>query len=257
MRREVLRLLGVLLLFVSIMAGGWHLWRSVVLVGFGRAEGGFFYLAFAFLAGVASFFAPCAFALLPGYASYYLGLTVSRGKPAYIGTVTATGILVFYLFLGALVYLLGSAVSPYLRYLKPTVGFVFVLLGLALYTRSFYVAPLSRAIAGLYPERRTTGALAFFLFGVAYAATALGCTLPIFLALVVYPLFTGKLLLGFLAFLSYSTAKAVLMVAVTYLVAYSKDALIKKLAMSTARIKRFSGFTIALIGVYLLYSGGI
>ena len=250
MRRELFPLLGVFVLFASIMAGGWYLWHSVVLPEFGRAEGGF-YLLFAFLAGVASFFAPCAFALLPGYASYYLGLDAGRGRPAYIGMSTAAGILAFYLLLGALVYLLGSVVSPYLRYFKPAVGFAFVLLGLVLYSGYSVRAPRVASLP------RETGALAFFLFGAAYAATALGCTLPIFLVLVVYPLFTGRLLLGFLAFLSYSLAKAVLMVVVTYLVAYSREALLKRLALSTAKIKKFSGLAIALIGGYLIYAGGV
>jgi cytochrome c-type biogenesis protein len=257
MKRELLGILGVFIIFISIMAGGWYLWKGFVLPEFGRMAGDL-YILFAFLAGIASFFAPCAFALLPGYASYYLGLDIGKGKtPAYIGFVTATGILAFYLFLGILVYVLGSAISPYLRYFKPAVGFILVLLGIMLYTRSFYIAPLSSAVSKVYSEHSAGGALAFFLFGVAYAATALGCTLPIFLVLVIYPLFTGELLLGFLAFVSYSLAKAVLMIAVTYLVAYSKDTLIKRLAMSTGKIKKFSGLAIVLIGIYLIYSGGI
>ncbi len=250
MKRELLPLAVVFITFTSIMAGGWYLW-GLVVPEFGRATGGL-YILFAFLAGIASFFAPCAFALLPGYASYYLGIDEGKVRaPAYSGLVTATGILAFYLVLGILVYAFGSVVSPYLRYFKPSVGFVFLLLGMALY--SGYSLPFPR-VAWLPQDR---GAITFFIFGIAYAATALGCTLPIFLALVIYPLFTGKLLLGLAAFMSYSLAKAALMVAVTCLVAYSKDALIKGLAMSTAKIKKFSGLVIMLIGTYLIYSGGL
>jgi len=37
-------------------------------------------VAFAFSAGVGTFFAPCAYPLLPGYVSYYLGETVGSGE---------------------------------------------------------------------------------------------------------------------------------------------------------------------------------
>jgi cytochrome c-type biogenesis protein len=250
MRRELLPPVGALLAFASIMVGGWYLWSSVI-PEFGSARGAL-YILFAFLAGIASFFAPCAFALLPGYASYYLGVgELRRNSPAYLGVLTASGILLFYLLIGVLVYALGQAISPYLRYLKPAVGFAFLLLGAMLY--SGYALPLPRA--GI--SRQAEGAPAFFLFGFAYAATALGCTLPIFLALVIYPLFTGELILGFLAFVSYSLAKALLMVVVTYLVAYSREALIRRLAVSTAGIKKLSGIALVLLGAYLLYSGGM
>lgn len=254
MKRDFLPLLGTLTALLLIMGAGWYLWNGYVPRELGSVAGGF-YIIFAFLAGIASFFAPCAFVLLPGYVSYYLGLEENRG-PAYIGVTTAAGILAFYLILGILVYVLGSAISPYLRYFKPAVGFLLVLLGALLYTRSFYIAPLSTAVSKVYSRQRG-GTAAFFMFGVAYGATALGCTLPIFLVLVIYPLFTGELLLGLLAFMSYSLAKALLMVVVTCLVAYSKDTLIKRLAMSTARIKKFSALVIVLIGLYLILSGGM
>jgi cytochrome c biogenesis protein CcdA len=158
--------------------------------------------------------------------------------------------------MGVLVSVFGAAVGPFFGYFKPAAGLLFLLLGTLLYTRSFYLGPFSTALGKIYMEQKEGGVLAFFLFGLAYGATALGCTLPIFLVLVIYPLFTGDVILGFLAFAAYSMAKALLMVGVTYLVAYSKDALVGTLAVSTGRIKRFSGAVIAAIGIYLI-SGGM
>jgi len=257
MRREWTALLGLLVLFILIMAGGWQLWNGYIIqkLALFRETGGI-YLFFAFLGGVAGFFAPCAFALLPGYASYYLGLETGRG-PAIIGVATALGVLAFYLALGAMVSALGVAVNPYLGYFKPLVGSLLLLLGVLLYSRSFNLGPLSTAMGQAYAGRKPGGYLPFFLFGAAYGATALACTLPLFLALVIYPLLSGKILLGFEAFSAYALAKAVLMVAVTYMVAYSKETLIKKLSVSTAKIKELSGVAIALIGLYLILSGGM
>ncbi len=240
--KEHLTLAGVFAVLSAIMAGGWYLWQSGYIFSSTQDS---LYLFLAFLAGMASFFSPCAFALLPGYISYYIGLTSSRA--AYTGILAAAGILTFYLAIGLLVYLLGSAVSPYLRYFKPGVGIVFIFLGTMLYysyTARFPGIPL--------PAPK--GDAAFFLFGAAYAATAVGCTLPVFLALVVYPLFTGELLTGFFAFLSYSLAKAVLMIAVTCLAAYSKE-ILTRLSVSTVKIKKLSGLVLVLIGIYLLYLG--
>jgi|Deesub1362A_J573_1020465.scaffolds.fasta_scaffold00051_7 cytochrome c-type biogenesis protein len=256
MKREYTFLLNVTIGFALLMVAGWYLWNNFVLHEVGRIkQSDAFFLLFAFLAGIASFFAPCAFALLPGYASYYLGLDTRRSiGPAYLGLATASGILCFYLILGVLFSILGSAISPLLVYFKPFIGFIFIFLGVLLYTGSFYLDNLSSAAGRLYSKSKDGGPLPFFLFGIAYGATALGCTLPIFLVLVIYPLFNRMLSIGLLAFLSYALAKAILMVTVSYLVAYSKDTLIRNLAVSTNRIKKFSGIIIAVVGIYLAFS---
>ena len=89
--------------------------------------------------------------------------------------------------------------------------------------------------------------------GVGYGAVSLGCTLPLLFGLIIIPLTAGKIITVVLSLLVYALAMSILMIFVTYLVAWSEDRLIKKLVKSTGTIKRFSGVALILIGAYLVY----
>ncbi|WP_142856715.1 cytochrome c biogenesis CcdA family protein [Salinigranum halophilum] len=130
-------------------------------------------LAFALSAGVATFFAPCAYPLLPGYVGYYLsreeadlGGAVVRG-----GAATAGALAVLAVVGGALVSL-GTRVVSNLAFLEPAVGVGLALFGLAVL--------LGRApsVHLLLPEHRSS-ILGFVFFGGVYAVAAAGCVLPI------------------------------------------------------------------------------
>jgi cytochrome c-type biogenesis protein len=121
--------------------------------------------AMAVLAGVASFFSPCAFPMLPGYVSYYLGLESRRVRSvAGAAAVTATaapptvlatppgrekaasalargakgglaaglGILTIYGLIGGVAVGLAGTITPYIPLLGPAVGILLVFLGIAM-----------------------------------------------------------------------------------------------------------------------------
>lgn len=128
---------------------------------------------FALSAGLATFFAPCAYPLLPGYVGYYLsredaalGGAVVRGTAATVGALAVLGLVG-----GALVALGTRAVSN-LAILEPVVGVGLIGFGLALLTGR---APSVRL---LLPERRASVS-GFVLFGGVYAVAAAGCVLPV------------------------------------------------------------------------------
>lgn len=130
-------------------------------------------LAFALIAGVTTFFAPCAYPLLPGYVGYYLsqddadlGGAVVRGGAATVGALA-----VLVLVGGALVSLGTRAVSN-LAFLEPVVGIGLVVFGVALFVGR---AP---SIHLLLPEHRSS-VPGFVFFGGVYAVAAAGCVLPV------------------------------------------------------------------------------
>ncbi|MCK4300403.1 MAG: redoxin family protein, partial [Planctomycetes bacterium] len=74
--------------------------------------------------GVLTFFSPCAWPLLPGYMTYYMGLkeSQSRRKSLLGGMAAASGIVLLFLLVAVLVGLFGSAISQYIVYLESIVG---------------------------------------------------------------------------------------------------------------------------------------
>ncbi|UVE51651.1 cytochrome C biogenesis protein [Haloferax larsenii] len=135
-------------------------------------------------ASVATFFSPCAYALLPGYVGYYVssvedepdadtpvvGATV-RGAAAFLGVVVVFAVL------SAGILLLGRSIEPVLGVLEPLVGVGLLALGVAV------LVGYSPDIHVQLPERRSSK-LGFVLFGGGYAIAAAGCVAPVFLAIV-------------------------------------------------------------------------
>lgn len=223
-------------------------------------------IVLAFFAGVASFFSPCAFALLPGYMSYYISLyenKVERGnnlfKPIFLGSLSGLGILMLYTISGTIVAVFGASVTPYISMMQPIVGTVIAGLGLALLTDySFNMSFLYRFIYRTRIKRGTDendhrGNISkkVFLYGVGYGAAAAACTAPIFISLMIYSLLYGGLSMTVTAFLTYSISMSVMMVIITMLVAMAKGRLINKMKTSTPLIKKASGFVLIIAGVYL------
>ncbi|WP_276300548.1 cytochrome c biogenesis CcdA family protein [Halorussus lipolyticus] len=133
-------------------------------------------LAFAVSTGVTTFFAPCAFPLLPGYVGYYVeqgddssGL-VSAGAAA-VGALVALGAV------AVLAFGVGQTVTSALPLLEPVVGVGLVAFGAL--TLTGRVPNLSVAL----PERPQS-VLGFGAFGAVYALAAAGCVAPLFLGVV-------------------------------------------------------------------------
>ena len=102
---------------------------------------------FAIVAGVASFFSPCAFPLLPSYFSFYQsagkhteGDRKGSGKALKFGLAAALGVITFALILGTVIAVLGTGVaqglsisasesSQFVRIFRGLVGAILVTLG--------------------------------------------------------------------------------------------------------------------------------
>ena len=214
-------------------------------------------LVFASLAGFASFFAPCAFPLLPGYISYYVGTVEAGGRtkhPVYLGAVGGLGIVAFFSAIGGAITLLGAPFTPYLVKFKPLIAMGILLLGVAMLKNyTLRSAPLDWLKLGIARRSREAGnpSTGVFLFGLAYAASSLGCTLPVFGALLLYTLTLGSGA-GVVVFLAYAASMGGAMLAATVLTSRTGGTLTKRLAASTAVIKKGSGVVLILVGLYLL-----
>ncbi len=144
-------------------------------------------LAVAFFAALATFFAPCAYALLPGY----LGVSVADRNPApgvvgllARGIAAGTGMLVVLGTAIGLAFVVGQEVVAAMAVLEPVVGVVLVGIGLVIVTgrgRSVHVSL----------PRRPVGLLGYGVFGAGYAVAAIGCVLPVVIGVVVHASTSG------------------------------------------------------------------
>ena len=240
-----------------LLAGiGWVAWSQGALVGLRWVEfdSPLTLAAFGFVAGIGAFFAPCAFALFPAYISYYV-TTVgtsreSPGRSLALGLSCAAGSAVFFAVAGVAIALLGGVVSRYLIATKPVVAIVVALLGLGLVAdirMPSFTVPFGR-VGGRLPP-----AAGLFFYGFGYALASTGCTLPIYVSIIVLPLTSGFAGAALVTFASFATAMALMMLLTSLLVGLAKASVLRWLQASTVWIKRVSGVVVMLAGLYLGY----
>ena len=212
-------------------------------------------LGFAFGLGAATFFAPCAFPLLPGYVAFYLGhgegapapTAVRLRRAAVVGLLTSLGFFLVYAALAGVVGAVGARALRDVSVLELVVGALLVVLGAGMATGRLHPDRLAVPL----PERRRSPA-GFVAFGVVYAAAAAGCTAPLFVGLAGVALAAGPA--GAAAtFAAYALGMSVLMVVVTGLSALGRDAVLRRLSRNTGRVTRVAGAALALAGLYQLY----
>ncbi|MFB6202484.1 MAG: cytochrome c biogenesis CcdA family protein [Halorhabdus sp.] len=202
-------------------------------------------VSFAFATGVGTFFAPCAFPLLPGYVGYYMQ-RVERERSTVAGALVrgvaaSLGILATFAVLAVVTLAVGETLTAWLSSLEVVVGALLVGLGtLTLSDRSFgWHASL--------PKRRSS-IHGFVAFGALYAVAATGCLAPVFLGVVAqaltFPIY------GTIAVLSgYAAGMVFLMVGATVAIAVGIDAGRERLTVLSGRATPVAGIVLVLAGL--------
>jgi len=206
-------------------------------------------LAFAITAGVATFFSPCAYPLLPGYVGFYVSRTeggeASLGGAIARGLVAGAGVLATFTVLLGFTFWIGHETLQGITVFEVLVGVALVAFGV--------LVALDRApsLSVALPRRRS-GVLGFGIFGAGYALAAAGCVAPVFLGVVAWalslPTATATVALG-----AYAGAVAVLMVSVTVATGMGLLAGGSRLAAHAGTIKRLAGVVMIVAGVAQIY----
>ncbi|ELY48873.1 cytochrome c biogenesis CcdA family protein [Natronolimnohabitans innermongolicus] len=206
-------------------------------------------LAFALTAGIATFFSPCAYPLLPGYVGFYVSQT-EGSEPSLSGAlsrglIAGAGVLVTFGVLFVAAYWIGHSTLSNIVLFEPLVGAILVIFGLLVV---FDRAP-SLSIA--LPKRRSS-VLGFGIFGAGYALAAAGCVAPLFVAVVAQALSlspgSAALVLG-----TYAGSVVVLMVSLTIATGMGLVAGAGRLAAHSETLKRLAGAVMILAGIGQLY----
>ena len=207
-------------------------------------------VAFAATTGAATFFAPCAYPLLPGYVGYYMQAKPDNGRSVLVGSLlrglaASVGVLVTFGLLAVAAVTIGQPLQTRLSQLELGVGVLLVVFGLA---------TLSGRTIGWHarlPKRRTSIA-GFVGFGGLYAIAATGCVAPVFLAVVSQALTFGPA--GTAAVLGgYAAGMAVLMIATTVAVAVGVEITTDRFTGLTDRLTPIAGGILVVAGLVQIW----
>ena len=206
-------------------------------------------LVFALTAGIATFFSPCAYPLLPGYVGFYVSQT--EGEEASLsgalgrGFVAGVGVLVTFAVLLVAAYWVGHSTLSRIALFEPIVGAVLIVFGLLILLGR---AP-SLSIA--LPKRRSS-LLGFAVFGAGYALAAAGCVAPLFIGVVAQavslPPTSAALVVG-----TYVGSVVVLMVSLTVATGMGLLAGAGRLAAYSETLERLAGVVMIVAGIGQLY----
>ncbi len=214
---------------------------------------------YAFGAGMLAAVNPCGFALLPVYFALYLG-DPGRGRGwALLRALWASGAVTlgFVLLFGATGLVLGALTAELSR-LFPLVGLVVGALLVVAGGRMIAGGGLYSGLAARFADRvgasaRRIGAGGYLLYGVAYGAASLGCTLPIFLTVVGSATTTGSLRSGALQFLLYALGMGAVLSALTLSAAVVRNAVIANVRMAARFVEPVSAVLLLVAGAYVVY----
>lgn len=253
------------LLVALIVAIGYFTFRFFVtnVAGTPAAYG---LLLFAVVAGIATFFSPCSFPLMPGYLASFVTAKNVKQNVIFYGLAGAFGVILFSLLLGGVIGVAGEGFARSLsittetpslttQILRYTIGSILILLGIFQYANLPFLLKFFHKIGhGLSVKTIERSAKGVFLYGFGYTAAGLGCAGPILSGLIIFALLSGGFLSALLAFTIYSFTMGGLMLIISILSGFAEKGIISKISEATPKIKRISAIVQILVGAFLLYS---
>lgn len=241
-------------------------WRFVTSIAMPQAFGSYNLLVLSAAAGVAAFFSPCVFPLLPSYVTFDLGLQ-GRGnrlaRSLALGAVAALGVIAVNLAIGAVIAALGRA-TPFqpdprkdpaaILFIRTMAGMAIAGLGVLTLTGRSLAAGILEKVLPTPPTTRSKGSRRMFLYGVFYNAAGIGCTGPILLSVMLFALTAGSAAAAFGAFLAFSLTMGTLMMGVTVIAGLSQVLMVQRLRLATPFLHRLGGVVMILVGSYTAIS---
>jgi len=224
------------------------------------------------LLGVLVYFSPCAFPILPGYISYYIGLgqredeLIEAGKldskmPAHwiLGGLAAMGQLTFFAIIGVIVLGLGSFInlSGVLHYFALAVAILLIVLGAFMLTGGTahllgFVQKLVDKYSTTEMDDRFTPKRNMYLWGIGYSAASIDCTAAAVIPFIAYLAVIGGVAM-WTGLTGLMLSVSLLMIAVTTVVGLGQQQFITILRRSTGLIKAIGAWMMMMAGVALTF----
>jgi len=194
--------------------------------------------------------------MLPAFVGFFLGeregedtgLVRRLLRAAVVAGLVTAGFVLVFVPIGAAIALGSRSLVRYVPWLGLTVGVVLVAVGLA------FLAGRSLTI-DLHPVERVGGRgnRSMVVYGVGYGLASVGCTLPVFLAVVGGAVAAGGLLPGVGVFLAYAVGMGLVVLAVSVATALGKDAVARWLRGLMPHLRLVGGIGLVAAGAYLVF----
>lgn len=253
----------ILLIALITMLGylGFRFYHILSISSF--SEYGLYFLAL--VAGIAAFFSPCSFTLLPAYISASYG-NIQEGdkKIGYIFSA-AVGVLSFSIILGIVVTAIGKATSiatfglaatspdVYLVIFRVFVGAILIFFGFMQISNATMHNRFTDGIAQRFNLKQKEKFWKFYMYGFGYTLAGIGCSGGILASLIFFALTNGGLASVLTAFAIYAATMSSLMAIVSALSLNSNGVLIHKMKVSSPKIKKISGIVLVVVGLIIIY----
>ncbi len=219
-------------------------------------------LTWAFGAGMLATVNPCGWALLPAYASYYLGAKESDYdlRPVWhralegvrLGLLMTAGFVLVFSVVGFAISAGLQALVQALPLGALAVGAGLVLFGIWLLAGNNLPFSLPAPPASF----QARDARSVFVYGVAYGTASLSCTLPVFLAVVAGSLTLNGPAQALAMFGGYSAGMAAVLMIVVVSIALAKDALLQYVQRALPYVHRVGAVLLIAAGLYLIWYVG-
>ncbi|MCG6929719.1 MAG: sulfite exporter TauE/SafE family protein [Desulfofustis sp.] len=221
-------------------------------------------LGYAFGAGMVAAVNPCGFVMLPVYLSLYLGADEQQfeqrswffrlARAVGVSSIVTAGFGLLFGVIGVIVSAGGSFLLHLMPWISIIIGAALILLGIWMMLGRHLSLDFMTALSARIGDPRAISVKGFFLFGLGFGATSLGCTLPIFLVVVGGSLTAGDFMSGLIQFLFYilgtGTILLILSVAMAFIKGGAVVALFRKII---PYVNTISGILLILAGGYICY----
>jgi cytochrome c biogenesis protein CcdA len=204
-----------------------------------------------FLAGVLSSASPCVLATIPLVVGYVGGYADgNRGKAFRYSLAFVIGLSLTFTAFGAAAGLFGTMFGTLGGWWYAIAGIVAMVMGgqmMGLYELHLPVRPAYR------PKRG--GIIGSFLLGLFFGVVSSPCATPVLVLLLTVVATKGKILYGIALLFTYAIGHCLLMLAACTFTGFIESFIIARgIANFSLWTKRCSGFIVAIVGAYLVWS---
>jgi cytochrome c-type biogenesis protein len=221
-------------------------------------------VGYAFGAGMVSAVNPCGFAMLPAYLSLYLGAGDEQfkekswfyrlSKAVGITCIVTAGFGFLFGTIGIVVSAGGAALFAIMPWISVLVGGGLILVGIWMLLGKHFSFDILMKLGNRIGDPRTISIRGFFLFGLAFGATSMGCTLPIFLVVVGGSLTSGDFTAGLVQFIWYILGTGTVFLVLTIAMAFIKGSVVVGfLRRIVPHVHFISALILILAGGYICY----
>ncbi len=219
---------------------------------------------YSFGAGMVSAVNPCGFAMLPVYLSLYLGAEDGDFyqqsplrrmlKALWITAVVTAGFGLLFATVGGIITLGGTFLNHMIPWLSLVVGLALIIMGIWLLMGNYLSLSFIHRLAEKFGDPRRMSVWGYFLFGAAFGATSMSCTLPIFLLVMGSSIAAKNISVGIFQFVSYIAGMGSVLLVLTLGIALIKEGVVVgALRRILPYFQKISAFLLLVAGSYIVY----